>query len=83
MSRFDALILDFDGVVLQSVDVKTRAFTELYAEHGPEVVAKVVAHHLVHGGVSRYEKFRLMGREGQSFVDDGVANGSGRTARAD
>ena len=62
MSRFDALILDFDGVVLQSVDVKTRAFIELYAEHGPEVVAKVLEHHLVHGGVSRFEKFRLYHR---------------------
>jgi phosphoglycolate phosphatase-like HAD superfamily hydrolase len=68
LSRFDALILDFDGVVLQSVDVKTRAFIELYAEHGPGVVAKVLEHHLVHGGVSRFEKFRLyhsafLGRE--------------------
>jgi len=62
LSRFDALVLDFDGVVLESVDVKTRAFTELYEEHGPEVVAKVVAHHLVHGGVSRFEKFRLYHR---------------------
>jgi HAD superfamily hydrolase (TIGR01549 family) len=58
LSRFDALILDFDGVVLQSVDVKTRAFAAIYAEHGPEVVAKVVDYHLAHGGVSRFEKFR-------------------------
>ena len=62
MSRFDALVLDFDGVVLQSVDVKTRAFIELYTPHGPEVLAKVLEHHLVHGGVSRYEKFRLYHR---------------------
>jgi phosphoglycolate phosphatase-like HAD superfamily hydrolase len=58
LSRFDALILDFDGVLVQSVDVKTRAFAELYAEHGPEVAAKVINYHLVHGGVSRFEKFR-------------------------
>ena len=58
MSRFDALILDFDGVLVQSVDVKTRAFAQLYAEHGTEVVAKVIDHHLVHGGLSRFEKFR-------------------------
>jgi phosphoglycolate phosphatase-like HAD superfamily hydrolase len=58
LSRFDALILDFDGVLVQSVDVKTRAFAELYAEHGPEIVGKVVGHHLVHGGLSRFEKFR-------------------------
>lgn len=58
MLRFDALVLDFDGVLVDSVDVKTRAFAELYAEHGPEVVARVVAYHRAHGGISRFEKFR-------------------------
>lgn len=58
MLRFDALVFDFDGVLVESVDVKTRAFASLYAEHGPQMVAKVVAYHLAHGGVSRFEKFR-------------------------
>ncbi|MGH8670854.1 MAG: HAD family hydrolase [Burkholderiales bacterium] len=56
--RFDAVIFDFDGVLAESVDVKTRAFAALYSEHGLEVVEKVVAYHLEHGGVSRFEKFR-------------------------
>ena len=51
-------MFDFDGVLVESVDVKTRAFAALYAEHGKEVVAAVVAHHLAHGGLSRFEKFR-------------------------
>ncbi len=58
MPRFDAVVFDFDGVLVESVDVKTRAFAALYAEYGPEVVAQVVAYHLAHGGVSRFEKFR-------------------------
>ena len=58
MFRYDAVVLDFDGVLVESVDVKTRAFAALYAEFGPEVVAQVVAYHLAHGGVSRFEKFR-------------------------
>lgn len=58
MFRYDAVVLDFDGVLVESVDVKTRAFAALYAEYGPEVVAQVVAYHLAHGGVSRFEKFR-------------------------
>jgi len=56
--RFDAIIFDFDGVLVDSVDVKTRAFAALYADYGPTVVAQVVAYHLAHGGVSRFEKFR-------------------------
>lgn len=67
-SRFDAIIFDFDGVLVESVDVKTRAFALLYESHGSEIVRKVVAYHLKHGGMSRFEKFRyfhqnLLGKE--------------------
>lgn len=68
MLRYDAIVFDFDGVLVESVDVKTRAFAALYEAHGKEVAAAVVAHHLAHGGLSRYEKFRhchraFLGRE--------------------
>jgi HAD superfamily hydrolase (TIGR01549 family) len=52
-----AIIFDFDGVILDSVDIKTRAFARLFEEHGPEVVGQVVAYHLANGGVSRFRKF--------------------------
>lgn len=51
-------VFDFDGVVLESVRIKTDAFAALYAEFGSDVVAKVVAHHELNGGVSRFEKFK-------------------------
>ena len=51
-------VFDFDGVVLESVRIKTDAFAALYAEFGSDVVAKVVAHHELNGGVSRFEKFQ-------------------------
>jgi len=56
--RFDALIFDFDGVLVDSVEVKTQAFASLYASYGPEIVAQVVAYHLANGGMSRHRKFR-------------------------
>ncbi|MEK7234705.1 MAG: HAD family hydrolase [Elusimicrobiota bacterium] len=58
-----AIIFDFDGVILQSVDIKTRAFEALFAFEGPEAVARIVDHHRANGGVSRYEKFRHAYRE--------------------
>ena len=63
-----AVVFDFDGVLVESVDVKTKAFAELYRPYGEDIVARVVAYHLAHGGVSRYEKFRhfhrvFLGRE--------------------
>jgi phosphoglycolate phosphatase-like HAD superfamily hydrolase len=51
------VVFDFDGVILESADVKTDAFAELYADHGPEVVARVREHHLANLGISRFKKF--------------------------
>ena len=52
-----ALVFDFDGVILESADVKTDAFVELYAPHGAEIQAAVRTHHLANLGISRFKKF--------------------------
>ncbi len=73
----DAVIFDFDGVLVESVDVKTHAFAALYAEYGEEVVARVVDYHLHHGGISRFDKFRYFQTEilcGPPLDDETVAN---------
>lgn len=51
-----AVLFDFDGVIAESFDVKTDAFARLFTPYGPEVVERVVAHHLANGGVSRFVK---------------------------
>lgn len=56
-TEITTVIFDFDGVVLESSDVKTDAFIELFAEHGPEVQRKVREHHLANLGISRFKKF--------------------------
>lgn len=53
-----AVFLDFDGVILESADIKTKAFTELYKPYGPDVLAAAIAHHKAHGGISRRQKIR-------------------------
>lgn len=53
-----AFFFDFDGVVADSVEVKTSAFAKLFEEFGPEIQAKVVEHHRNHGGMTRREKFK-------------------------
>jgi HAD superfamily hydrolase (TIGR01549 family) len=57
------IFFDFDGVLAESVNVKTEAFRQLYLPHGKEVAEKVVAHHLANGGVSRYEKVKHYHKE--------------------
>ena len=58
MKHAVAIIFDFDGVLVESINVKTQAFALIYAEYGTEIVEKVVAYHLMNGGISRFEKFR-------------------------
>lgn len=60
MKNFDwqAIIFDFDGVVVESGKIKTQAFAELYRAHSEEIAAKVVQFHTQNGGMSRYRKFR-------------------------
>ncbi len=55
---WQAIIFDFDGVVVESGDIKTQAFADLYHPHGEAVAAAVVQYHRLHGGMSRYQKFR-------------------------
>jgi len=65
------LIFDFDGVLVDSVGIKSEAFGHLYKEHGDEIVKKVTEYHLQNGGMSRYQKFayyekELLGRKASS-----------------
>ena len=50
------IIFDFDGVILESMDIKTNAFRELFNDY-PEHLDTIVKYHIKNGGVSRYKKF--------------------------
>jgi len=50
------IVLDFDGVIVESTDIKTGAFRELFSDY-PGHVDEIVEYHQRHAGVSRYEKF--------------------------
>ena len=55
--RLRAVVFDFDGVVLESADVKTDAFVELFAHLPADQVESVRRHHLDNMGISRFKKF--------------------------
>lgn len=55
--KYQAIFFDFDGVILDSVQVKTRTFAAMFRRYGPEVEKAVVDFHLVNGGMSRFKKF--------------------------
>lgn len=49
---------DFDGVLVESVRIKSEAFEVLYRSFGEDVARRVRAHHLAHGGMPRRDKIR-------------------------
>lgn len=51
-----AYFFDFDGVLLDSVGVKTEAFVTLFEPYGPKVLAQLLEHHRLNGGISRVDK---------------------------
>ncbi len=55
-----AVILDFDGVLLDSAHVKTNAFHALFQEICPDRVEEAIAYHLANEGISRYVKFQAI-----------------------
>ena len=54
-----ALLFDFDGVILESADIKTEAFRELFRGY-PEKIEAITNYHLFNGGLSRYVKLRYI-----------------------
>ena len=48
------IIFDFDGVIVESIDSKTRAFSQIYSKFGRDIIKKVVSHHENNGGMWPY-----------------------------
>ncbi len=66
---------DFDGVIKDSVLVKSVGYEQLFMPYGESVVEKVRQHHNAHGGISRYDKIPLyLGWAGELITADQVQN---------
>jgi phosphoglycolate phosphatase-like HAD superfamily hydrolase len=57
LNHLRALIFDFDGVLLESNDLKTRGFSTVFARF-PEHHDAMMAFHEANVSASRYDKFR-------------------------
>jgi phosphoglycolate phosphatase-like HAD superfamily hydrolase len=57
------IFFDFDGVLAESVNIKTEAFRQLYLPYGEEFAQRVVDYHEANGGISRFEKIKIFNGE--------------------
>lgn len=55
------MILDFDGIILESVDIKGEAFKTLFKDY-PQHQDEIFKYHVDNGGVPRFEKFKYIYR---------------------
>ena len=69
MNGLRAIILDFDGTVIESNDVKTNAFAEVFARF-PEHFEAMMAYHRTNVSASRFAKFDYLLRERLGRPDD-------------
>lgn len=59
LENYSCIFWDFDGVIKDSVEVKSLAYEQLFLEYGSDLIYKVRQHHQRNGGVSRFEKIPL------------------------
>lgn len=57
------IIFDFDGVILDSADIKLRAYSTIYSSEDPKRLAALIAHSRLHGAITRRTKFEYYERE--------------------
>lgn len=51
------IIFDLDGVIIESAEIKTRAFELLFADY-PDKLPEMIDYHIRNSGFSRFVKFR-------------------------
>ena len=70
LSEASTVFWDFDGVIKESVEVKSLAFQKLFSEFERDVVEVIGEHHENNSGLSRFEKIPLY----LSWVGEPVTN---------
>ena len=53
------LILDYDGVFVDSLDIKGDAFIKIFNKIDKELSEKIKSHHLANPSLTRYEKIKI------------------------
>ncbi|MCT4616232.1 MAG: HAD hydrolase-like protein [Marinifilaceae bacterium] len=61
--EYKNIVLDCDGVILDSNEIKTKAFYEIAAEYSENIAKQFVEYHKKAGGVSRFKKIRMLFEE--------------------
>ena len=59
IENYENIFWDFDGVIKDSLNIKTEAFYSLFIEFGRDSAKKIKKHHIQNSGISRFDKIPL------------------------
>lgn len=63
MKEIKNILFDFDGVIMDSMPIRSKGFEILFSNHPSHLVEKLVTYHNINGGLSRYHKIRYFYEE--------------------
>lgn len=58
LSKYKVILWDFDGVIMDSMPIRSKGFELVLAQYPKAQVDELMAYHELNGGLSRYVKFR-------------------------
>ena len=73
LKSYHVIVLDFDGVIVESVEIKDRAF-EILFQGFPTHLGAIMQYHRSHNATIRYEKFKFIYEDilGQPYTEAGA-----------
>jgi len=83
MKKIKNIIFDFDGVILDSVPIKTEAFRKLFESYPEDKVKQLIEYHIKNGGISRYKKIKYFFNEllNQDIFEDEILTYANRYSK--
>ena len=77
---YKTIFWDYDGVIMDSMPVRTEGFRLLFSNYSASQVGKLIDYHLENGGLSRYVKIRYFFEKvlHQSISEDEVFEWAGK-----
>lgn len=58
LSNISVIIFDFDGVIIDSMEVRDYGFREIFKDYPNDKVEELINYHRVNGGLSRFHKIK-------------------------
>lgn len=59
-NKVKCVIFDFDGVIKESADIKSKNFVEIFSDYSVEIQEQILRYHIQNQGVSRMVKIRFI-----------------------